>query len=269
MPRVSRLARAAGVCALVLSALVLGVAPVDAVTSSPAVAATGSFSSVTEGTVTVTYSNFTYPFVYVYAEGNVCPDPAGGSISTPPLFSIGTASPLGASPVTITVDTPVVPGTTLPPDGYTFCLFDSVSPDSAYLIAEGAASIYTPMTSAFVTNSDGTLTLTYANANPDVDQEGLLFFLNSVTECSEAPPSTATGFWLLVGYNSIGAASASPALIEAGTPAMEYPPTSPGLVPIAAGKYQICLYQTDRDGNMTLRQSESFVLGPVTPAFTG
>lgn len=282
MPRVSLLARAAGVCALTLSALALGVAPADARTISPAgpPTATGSFSSATEGTVTVTYSNFEIPVVFVYAQGNVCPDPAGGGISTPPLFSIGTGSPLGASPVTITVDTPVVPGTTLPSGGYTFCLYDVFSPESAYLITAGAASIYTPVTSSFVTNSDGTITLTYANANSDFGQTGFLFLAPGVTECPvELFISISTGFAFQFGLldSPLFPNTPSGTVIGVGTPAIKLPVVSmEGFAPqpVTEGLYQVCLYQADSEGNIAVHQSASFFVRevpvePVTPAFTG
>ena len=294
MHRVPRLTQLAGVCALVLSALALGVAPADAVTSSPAVAATGSFSSDTEGTVTVTYSNFSYPFVFVYAEGDVCPDPEGGSISTPPLYTIGTGSPFGASPVTITVSTSVVPGTTIPPGAYTtippgaytFCLFNAASPQSIYLISEGAASIYTPMTSSFVTNSDGTITITYANANAnanansDFGQTGALLLATGVTECPvEVLLSITTGFAFQLGTpdSPLVAGTPSGTVIGVGTLAIKLPVvTMEGFAPqpVTEGLYQVCLYQPDGEGNVAIHQSASFFVRevpvePVTPAFTG
>jgi hypothetical protein len=279
MSRIPGIARLAGVCALALSALAVGMAPADAVTSSPAVAATGSFLSESEGTITVTYSGFTSALVLLYPELDDCPDPAGSAITPDPLYAIGGINPLGASPFTIGQGTLAGSGTPIPGAGYRFCLFDVVSPGSAYLIATGAGPIYIPITSSFVTNSDGTITFTYENANPDVGQQGYLFLLSTRTVCPDfIDPTTDAGFGFQFGYGSgFGEPPASPAVIGVGTLALVVPPTSMTPVPITAGLYQVCLYQTDSTGNVTLHQSASFDLGaavvvpdpPATPTFTG
>ena len=283
MFRVPRIARLAGVCALALSALAVGMAPADAVTSSPAVAATGSFTSDSEGTITVTYSGFTSALVLLYPELTECPDPAGSAITPDPLYAIGGINPLGASPFTITQGTLAGAGTPIPAGGYVFCLFNVVSPGSAYLIASGGGGIYIPVTSSFVTNSDGTITLTYENANVDLGQNGYLLLLTGVTVCpADFNPLESTGF--LFGFGQISDAvvanTPSGSVIGVGTLALKVPVTSLADIdpkPVTAGVYQVCLYQTDSTGSVTVRQSASFDLGaavvvpdpPATPTFTG
>jgi hypothetical protein len=65
-----------------------------------------------------------------------------------------------------------------------------------------------------------------------------------------------------------------------GTLALKVPVTSLADIdpkPVTAGVYQVCLYQTDSTGSVTVHQSASFDLGaavvvpdpPATPTFTG
>ena len=291
MSRVPRFARLAGACALVLSALALGMAPADAVTSSPAVAATGSFEVVTTGTATLTYSGFApgTAVVFFYAEGTGCPDPAGTAITDAPLYSIGTGagSTLGASPVTISQGAAVNTGftgaaTTLPGGAYQLCLYNVVTNPEVYLITSTVTRIYIPVTSSFVTNSDGTITLTYANANVDVDQNGVLLLAAGVTACPDLTSlATLNGFVFQFGYGpgSITPDTPSGTVIGVGTLALKLPITGPADIepkPVTAGVYQVCLYQTDSTGSTTVHQSASFDLGaaavipvPATPTFTG
>jgi len=287
MIRVPRLARLAGVCALVLSALAIGVAPADAVTTAPADAPSGTFDVSTAGSVTLTYSGFAplNPLVAIYSQTDTlsCPNPGGGAITPDPLYTV---SPLGASPVTISVGTAVKTGfsgaaATLPAGSYVFCLFDAEggSENQANQIAGTSSGIYDPVTSSFTTNSDGTITLTYANANYDFAQSGVLVLASGVTECPPTPQglfSSLNGFVFGFGNGGSGPVPDVPSgtVIGVGSLGQKTPVTSPsdiGLTPVPAGNYQVCLYQTDSQGSVTLHQSATFDLGagPVQPAFTG
>ena len=290
MIRVPRLARLAGVCALVLSALALGVAPADAVTSSPASTnPTGSFEVVTPGTATLTYSGFApgTAVVFFYDEMDECPDPSGVGISQKPLYSIGLGSgpALGASPFVISQGAAVKTGfegasTTLPGGRYRLCLFNVATSTQVYLIANTATPIFNPITSSFVANSDGTITLTYANANKDLSQEGQLYLLAGATECpANMDATTASGFAWTFGSPATLVPYEPPSgtVIGVGTMGVKLPidPSTYLILekPVTAGTYQVCLYQTNSEESMALHQSQSNVsvapVAPVEPAFTG
>lgn len=288
MLRIPRLARLAGVCALALSALAIGVAPADAVTTSPQGAAggpSGTFDVSTAGKVTLTYDGFAplNRLVAIYSQTDTlsCPNPGGVAITPDPLYTV---SPLGASPVTISVGTAVKTGfsgaaATLPAGSYVFCLFDAEggSENQANLITSASSGIYDPVTSSFTTNSDGTITLTYANANYDFGQSGVLLLASGVTECPPTPQTIFSLNGFIFGFGNgptaVVADVPSGTVIGVGTLGQKTPISSQsdvGPTPVTGGNYHVCLYQSDGEGS-TLHQSATFDLGagPVQPAFTG
>jgi hypothetical protein len=224
-----------------------------------------------------------------------CPDPSGEGISQEPLYNIGLGSgpALGASPFVISQGAAVKTGfegasTTLPGGAYRLCLFNVVASNNVYLIANTATTIFNPITSSFVANSDGTITLTYANANKDLSQEAQLYLLAGVTECPAdyVNPTTASGFGWSFGSNAAIVPNEPPSgtVIGVGTMGVKMPidPSSYFDLekPVTAGTYQVCLYQTNSEGSIALHQSQSNVsvapvapvepvVEPVQPAFTG
>ena len=271
MTHLARFARIGTAVAILLSTLVVvGVAPSGAVPSP-----TGSaVANGDTGTATITYAGTSDFQVYIIDGASTC-QPSGGQPTTGILGTIGVDSPAPASPFTVTTETIVGPSATaLGTGSFKFCLYDETE---GWTLLEPASTIpiFTPLTSSFVTNSDGTITLTYANANFEFSQTGFLLLAPGVTECPvELILSITTGFVFQFGQpDSPVAETPSGTVIGVGSPALNLPVVSPeGFAPkpVTEGLYQVCLYQSDSEGS-SLRQSESFFVRsvPVTPAFTG
>ncbi|MBU3700812.1 MAG: hypothetical protein FGM58_02030 [Acidimicrobiia bacterium] len=290
MFRIPPLARLAAAAVLTVSALALGVAPAGAGSSTPADAPTGGFTDNLNGTVTVTYSGLTSPWVYMYADGTTCTDPAGGTPAQP-LARLGGEYPVAASPATIGVTTNVydfaspvaAPGSPLPAGMYSWCLFDMSSPGAYYLIASGGSiPVYPPITGSMVDNGDGTLTLTYANASNDYSQELFLFVLAAGSTC---PPdlttaTSLTNFYVLSSQDSFALFAplpASPVVVGPGTNMAKF--TSITEVPSAAvlplTSFQACLFLTTliEGGGTDILLAQSLAIAPGVapqpPVYTG
>ena len=224
------------------------------------------------GTVTLTYSNFAVAVIGLYPKDTTCPD-LNGSFVLPPAGTLFIA-PVDASPVTFGVGTSVASSgpsdpTTLPAGDYALCLFNSTAPGSYYLITDGGTvPIFTQITSSFVANGDGTITVTYANADILNSQNAYLVFLSSTATCPVAFDGQGPGY----GFQTEVNMPASPAVIGVGSNSITLPSSiSPTFAPLPAGVYQVCLYQPDTLGDMVLKQAQLVTLGaePVTPSFTG
>lgn len=286
-PHFARLAAAA---VLVVSALALGTAPAGAGPSSPAVAPAGVFTDNFNGTVTVTYSGLTSPYLYMYPDGTTCTDPAGG-IPAQPLALLGGNYPLAASPATIGVTTnvydfasPVVaPGSPLPAGMYSWCLIDMSTPGSFYLIADGGSMpVYPPVTGSMVDNGDGSLTLTYANTSAEFTQELYLLILAAGSTC---PPnlgaaSSLTNFYALSSQDSVQLflpLPASPLVVGPGTTMLKFASLSsvPSVEVLPLTSFEACLLLTTPivgvGTDVLLSQSLRTAPGPAPqpPAFTG
>ena len=164
------------------------------------------------------------------------------------------------------------------------------APQSAQPDDPGVEADPPPAVSASVVdNGDGTMTLTYANANPDEAQFVALFLLTAGSTCPPevlaAPADPATQFVLT---NSNGLAlPPSPVVIGPGTPAYKFalPNPLPETTTIAPADYEACLYYPTGEDDTLLQQSLAVSLekptpppapeppapepAPVHPAFTG
>ena len=273
LPRFVRLAAAAAI--LLSTFAVVGVAPSGAL-PSPSGSAVANGNT---GTATITYAGTSDFQVYIIDGASTCQD-TGGQPTTGILGTIGVDSPAPASPFTVTTETIVGPSATaLGTGSFLFCLYDETE---GWTLLEPASTIaiFVPMTSSFVTNSDGTITITYANANSDFGQAGALLLAPGVTECPvELFLSITTGFAFQLGTpdSPLVAGTPSGTVIGVGTLALKLPIVSmEGFTPqpVTEGLYQVCLYQPDSEGNAAIHQSASFFVRevpvePVTPAFTG
>ena len=271
MTRLARFARIGSAVAILLSTLaVVGVAPSGALPSPTGSAVANGYT----GTATITYADTSDFQVYIIDGASACQD-TGGQPVTGILGTIGVDSPAPASPFTVTTETIVGPSATaLGTGSFKFCLYDETE---GWTLLEPASTIpiFQPMTSSFVTNSDGTITLNYANANSDFGQTGFLLLATGVTECPvELLLSITTGFVFQFGEPGTPIAETpSGTVIGVGTPALMVPVVGPeGFAPkpVTEGLYQVCLYRADGDGSV-LQQSASFFVPsvPLTPAFTG
>jgi len=178
-------------------------------------------------------------------------------VATTTVVAFG--SPAGAEdPTTTTVDpstTTEAPTTTLAPDVYP--------------------------TGSLVDNGDGTVTLTYANVDPNPDnvKDVFVIFAPTGATCAADPESMVNAETLVMstaeGFSNI---TASPMLIQAGTAVVSFPgfPAVGEPVPstLPVGSYQTCLFGTSADG-YALLSSAALAVGaapapePVAPAYTG
>lgn len=280
MQKISRVARVAAVCALVLSALAVSVAPAGA---DPA--PTGSVTSTNDGTATITYSDTTDVEVYIIDGASAGCEDTGSAPTTGVLATLGVVNAMPASPVTVTTETQVgpLPLHALGTGSYLFCMYDVVGGDPYnWLNTEnGTIGIFPPASASMVDNGNGTLTLTW-NANSDFGEFVAVLFFSGITTCPEdlsVAATTLTGYGMQSNSESFGVGlPPSPAIIGVGTEAFVMPIvpgdlTNPFIVgPITAGQYLSCLYVSNGDG-VGLAQSMPMGIGivpePVTPAFTG
>jgi hypothetical protein len=186
-------------------------------------------------------------------------------VATTTVVAFG--SPAGAEdPTTTTVDpstTTEAPTTTLAPDVYP--------------------------TGSLVDNGDGTVTLTYANVDPNADggevKDVYVIFAPTGATCAADPISMVNDETLILSTaSSFSNITASPMLIQAGTAVVSIPgfPTNPAVVPstLPAGTYQTCLYGSSaEDPGFALLSSAPLAISaapapapapePVVPAYTG
>lgn len=286
MFRAPRRVRLVAAALLTVSALALGAAPAGAGSGSPASAATGAFTDNANGTVTVTYSGLTSPYLYMYPDGTTCTDPAGG-IPTQPLALLGGNYPVAASPATIGVTTnvydfasPVVaPGSPLPAGTYSWCLLDMSTPGAFYLIADGGSMpVYPPVTGSIVDNGDGSLTLTYANTSVEFSQDLFLLVLAAGSTC---PPDLAgaislTDFYALSSQDSFQVflpLPASPVVVGPGTTMLKFASltSAPSTEALSLTSFEACLFLTTSNAGAGsgITLSQSLTTAPEPPVFTG
>ena len=263
--------RLAAVGALLLSALALTASPVAAVASD----ATGSVVSNGNGTATITYDSATDVKVYINANLVAC-DNTGSVPTTAPLYSLGVSTlPVGPSPLTVgtstTVNVASTSGTTtLPTGAYYFCLYDVTGGVNWTLLSGGSTvAIFTPVTASIADDGNGSLVLTYADANADFSQMVYLFLFTGISTCPSLDafsPTAATGFGFQYGLNITD----SPMTIGVGTSTQTLPVGLTGTV--TAGDYLSCLYYTvnySDDLQQSLPISIHPPVEPVRPSFTG
>lgn len=286
MFRVPRRARLVAAALLTVSALSLGAAPAGAGSGSPASAATGAFTDNANGTVTVTYSGLTSPYLYMYPDGTTCTDPAGG-IPTQPLALLGGNYPLAASPATIGVTTNVydfaspvfAPGSPLPAGMYSWCLLDMSTPGAFYLIADGGSMpVYPPVTGSIVDNGDGSLTLTYANTSVEFSQDLYLLVLAAGSTCPSdlAAASSLTNFFALSSQDSVQLflpLPASPVVVGPGTTMLKFASlaSAPSTEALSLTSFEACLLLTTpvAGAGTDVLLSQSLMTAPKPPVFTG
>jgi len=280
-PLLGRLALAG---ALVLSALAVGVAPAGAVPTP-----TGSVSSTNDGTATITYADTTKVEVYIIDGASPCEN-SGNLPLVGILATIGVASAMPASPMTVTTATQVGPAPlhALGVGSFNFCMYDVVGSTYTWLNTTGGTiGIYPPASASMVDNGNGTLTLTW-NADEDFSQAVTLLMLSGVTICPAADDAlsslpTLSGYGLFSGESADSpygnyALPPSPGTIGVGTSALVLPidvsefTVIPTIGPMTAGQYLACVY-TSENGEQMLAQSMPMGIGivpePVVPAFTG
>ena len=150
-------------------------------------------------------------------------------------------------------------------------------------------------TGSLVDNGDGTVTLTYANVDPNADageeKNVYVIFAAANSTCADAVYDMVNGTTLIISTSNFGVAAtatASPMLIQAGATVVSFPgyPTSPNpaLSTLSAGEYQTCLYADagpDSDTGYALLSSAPLAISaapapapapapePVVPAYTG
>lgn len=277
MRRVPRFVRVAAACALVVSALALGMVPAGA---DPA--PTGSVSSTNDGTATITYADTTEVEVYIIDGASLCEN-TGSAPTAGILATLGVDNPMPASPVTVTTETQVGPTPlhALGTGSFMFCMYDVVGGAYTYLNPDnGTIGIFPPASASMVDNGNGTMTLTW-NANSDFSQYVFLYLVSGLTTCPEDPSdlvSIYSGFGMQNDSFLGGGLPPSPAVIGVGTEAVVLPfvlteeMTPPTVGPITAGQYLACVY-TSSDEGPVLAQSMPMGIGivpePVVPAFTG
>lgn len=272
-PRFSRLA-AAGL--LVVSALALGAAPAGAGGAASGSAASDQYY----GTATITYAGTTKFEVYVIDGGGTGCEDTGSQPTTGILGTIGVDSPAPASPITVTTETLVgpAPAHALGTGSYFFCLYDVVSGVYTLLQPASTIPIFVPVSASMVDNGNGSLVVTYANADSDFSQIIYLGLFSGATSCpEEIDPYSTTGFAWQSGEG--GNFPESPAAITVGTSGVVLPvPVGtlvPDLGPVTAGQYLACLYYTDVEtSSVSLQQSlpvsiHTPVAPPTPPVFTG
>jgi hypothetical protein len=291
MIRVTRIARVAGVCALVLSALAVSVAPAGAEIYPTA---TGSVTDLGDGTATITYSDTTDVEVYIIdGESEGCED-NGSAPTTGVLATLGVVNAMPASPVTVTTETQVgpLPLHALGTGSFFFCMYNVVGGNTYNWLntTGGTIGIYPPASASMVDNGNGTLTLTW-NADENFSQSVTFLMLSGVTICPAGDEAlsllpTLSGYAMYSGeaadspYGNY-ALPPSPGTIGVGNSAIVLPinvgefTVIPTIGPMTAGQYLACVY-TSENGEDMLAQSMPMGLGivpepvvPVVPAFTG
>jgi hypothetical protein len=260
--------RLAAVGALLLSALALTASPAAA-----AVPASGSVTPNPNGTATISYADTTSVQLYINDNLVACDD-TGSAPTTTPKYSMS-GPPVGTSPFTVGTSTTVnvaltANTTTLPTGAYYFCLYDVTGGSTWTLLSGGSTvAIFTPVTASIADDGNGSLVLTYADANVDFSQMVYVFLFTGMSTCPSLDafsPTAATGFAFQYGLNITD----SPMTIGVGTSAQTLPGGLTGTV--TAGDYLSCLYLTVEYSD-ALQQSLPISIHPpvepVTPTFTG
>jgi hypothetical protein len=262
MIRPNRFTRLVAAGALVASTLaVVGIAPAQA---GPGPIAT--VDSLPNGTATITYSDFTQIEVYIIDGTGEPVCEYSGSAPTVFLHTLGVTSPMAASPVAVDTSTLVgpAPEEALGTGNFYFCVYDVTNSGSTYdlIYSSGTVAIFDQVTASMVDDGNGSLILSFANANADFSQSVNLLLLSSGTTCPENP-SEVSGF-VLSTQEGLGL-STSPTVIGVGTLILALPVASLELTPLPAGEYFACLYSTV-DYDMAVVQSLPIGIRLPTPA---
>jgi hypothetical protein len=97
--------------------------------------------------------------------------------------------PVGTSPFTVGTSTTVnvaltANTTTLPTGAYYFCLYDVTGGSTWTLLSGGSTvAIFTPVTASIADDGNGSLVLTYADANVDFSQMVYVFLFTGISTC--------------------------------------------------------------------------------------
>lgn len=137
---------------------------------------------------------------------------------------------------------------------------------------DGIVISFPQPTGSLTDNGNGTMTVTYAGS-----VVGFLFPSGSICADPLTDPSKAS-FVLSPMAPPGGQLAASPAVIAVGTPLLGLVDSTP--IPVTAGSYQACLYETTGGADEPLLSSLAIKLGevapapaptpdPITPTFTG
>jgi hypothetical protein len=147
-----------------------------------------------------------------------------------------------------------------------FCVYDVTNSGSTYTLTDGSGTvaIFDQATASMVDDDNGSIVLTFANANDDFSQRVALLLLKGATTCPEVP-SNEVGFAFAT-QGGLGL-STSPLVIGVGTLGIVLPFTSatPDFGPVTAGEFLACLYATV-DYNEVLVQFLPIAVGAPTPA---